>query len=268
MRPSLKAALTAVPSSLRELLLRQLVAAADEDAKFRSGFPTMWGSLANLAQWFSPGGIVDVGANVGAWAEQAAQIFRCPVHLIEAQPSLEPVLRASGFPYTITLLGRESRDATPFFLSGTGSSAMREVTGFSEGEINLPMRRLDDLDLGLPAPLLIKLDVQGYELEVLAGASETLSRTEVILAEASLLEYNEGQPLIHELIEYLAARDFLPYDICGGLRRSSDLALFQTDMIFVRRDSLLRQRRKFWKHEPARPELQPQQTAMRTGVCR
>lgn len=249
MRPFLKAALRTVPSSLREVLLRQALGMAEEDAKFRAGQPSMWGSLRNLRRWFTPGGILDVGANVGDWATQAWRVFGCPIHMIEAQPSLEPRLQATGFPYTITLLGRENRPATPFFLSGTGSSAMRELTGFSKGQISLPMRRLDDLELAIPAPLLIKLDVQGYELEILAGATRTLERTQVIVSEVSLLEYNEGQPLMHEVVHYLAQRDFLPYDICGGLRRSSDQALFQTDMIFVRRDSSLRQKRKFWERE-------------------
>jgi hypothetical protein len=56
--------------------------------------------------------------------------------------------------------------------------------------------------------------------------------------------------LMHEVIAYLAEREFLPYDICGGLRRTSDMALFQTDMIFARRGSELRAKRKFWDDEP------------------
>jgi hypothetical protein len=100
------------------------------------------------------------------------------------------------------------------------------------------------------APLLLKLDVQGFELEVLAGAQSTLDRTEVVVSEVSLLPYNKGAPLMHEVIAYLAEREFLPYDICGGLRRTSDMALFQTDMIFARRGSELRARRKFWDDEP------------------
>jgi FkbM family methyltransferase len=210
----------------------------------------MWASLKSISQRFRPGGIIDVGANVGRWAQQASFTFPgVPIHMIEAQPELEANLRSTGFPYTVTLLGSEYRALVPFHLTGTGSSVMEEVTGFSTGSINLPMQRLDDLELGLNAPLLLKLDVQGFELKVLSGASETLKLTEVILSEVSLLEYNKGQPLMHEVIAYLAARDFLPFDICGGLRRSSDSALFQTDMIFVRRNSELRAKRKFWTHE-------------------
>jgi hypothetical protein len=150
------------------------------------------------------------------------------------------------------LVGPENVDAAPFYMAGTGSSLLPEVTGFGKERVELPVRKLDDLEpiQSLPAPLLLKLDVQGYELRVLAGAAETLRRTEVLLAEVSLLEYNKGSPLMHEVISWLANREFLPYDICGGLRRSSDKALFQTDMIFVRRDSELRAKRKFWEHEP------------------
>jgi FkbM family methyltransferase len=254
MRQFLRRALKASPNSFRERLLRQSVAAADDDAKFRVGQPTMWGSLQNLARiGFRPGGIIDVGANVGAWSSRMAKIFPdSPIHMIEAQPSLESVLAASRIPYTMALLGPEERSPVPFYLSGTGSSVMEEVTSFDRDVIELPVKRLDDIEpvAALRTPLLLKMDVQGYELEVLAGASETLKRTEVILSEVSLLEYNKGAPLMHEVIDYLASREFLPYDICGGLRRSSDSALFQTDMIFVRRDSQLRSKRKFWGNEP------------------
>lgn len=243
----------AAPPSVRRALLRESVALADDETKFREGQPTMFGSLRNLARiGFRPGGIVDVGASVGAWSHEASAIFPgTPIHMIEGQASLEPQLEETGFPYTLTLVGPERRASASFYLSGTGSSLLEEVTALDRERIELPVQRLDDLEgvRVLPSPLLLKLDVQGYELEVLAGAHETLDRTEVILAEVSLLEYNKGSPLMHEVIAWLAERDFLPYDICGGLRRSSDKALFQTDLIFVRRNSALRAKRKFWDSE-------------------
>lgn len=232
---------------------RRVIAALDDESKFECGVPSMWASLRNLSRSFTPAGIIDVGANIGDWARSASKIFDCPIHLIEAQPDLEPDLAVSGFPYTITLLGPETRAAVPFHLSGTGSSVLEELTSFEKEQTVLPMRRLDDLRLGLSSPLLLKMDVQGFELEVLKGAPETLKQTEVILSEISLIPYNDGAPLMHEVIAYLAEREFLPYDICGGWRRESDGALAQTDIIFVRRDSDLRARRQFWNCEAELP---------------
>lgn len=249
----LRRIIKAAPSWVRDGVLNASVAVADDEAKFRVGQPSMFGSLRNLARaGFSPGGIVDIGANVGAWSREAAAIFPgVPIHMIEGQASLEPQLKTTGFPYTLTLVGPEFRASAPFYLSGTGSSLLEEVTALDRERVELPVQRLDDLEgvRALPSPLLLKLDVQGYELEVLAGAAETLARTEVILSEVSLLEYNKGSPLMHEVIAWLAERGFLPYDICGGLRRSSDRALFQTDLIFARSDSALRAKRKFWDWE-------------------
>ena len=121
--------LRALRSPLREALLRRSISIADQNSKFRAGQPTIWGSLRNLAEWFRPAGIIDVGANVGAWATEASQIFACPIHMIEAQRSLEPQLRSTGFPYTICLLGPESRASTGFCISGTRSSVTCERTG-------------------------------------------------------------------------------------------------------------------------------------------
>ena len=89
------------------------------------------------------------------------------------------------------MLGPELRDAVPFHFSGTGSSVLEELTTFEKSETTLAMHRLDDVDIGLPGPLLLKLDVQGFELEVLNEVRNT-RRTEVILSEVSLLPYNKG----------------------------------------------------------------------------
>ena len=71
-----------------------------------------------------------------------------------------------------------------------------------------------------------------------------------MLLEVSLLPYNRGAPAFAEVVAFMADQGFVAYDVCGQLRRQSDAALAQADVIFVRARSPLRARKKFWASEP------------------
>jgi hypothetical protein len=90
------------------------------------------------------------------------------------------------------------------------------------------------------SPDFLKLDVQGYELEVLKGAEKSLPQMQVILAEVNLLDIHQNVPLFAEMIAWLNERDWIAYDICGLTRRPLDQALWQADLLFVPRHSSLR----------------------------
>jgi hypothetical protein len=137
----------------------------------------------------------------------------------------------------------------------TGSSVLPEMTSYDKEGIRLRMDTLDSLTEnagsgGLGTPLLMKLDVQGFELEILKGGKKALGASEVVIMEASLLEYNEGAPLFADVVAFMRQEGFEVYDFCGQNRRETDHALFQTDVVFARRESGLRARRKFWLKEP------------------
>ena len=68
----------------------------------------------------------------------------------------------------------------------------------------------------------------------------------VILLELSLLDLHEGVPLLDEMLAWLSQRGFVAYDICGLTRRPLDDALWQTDMIFVRKDDPLRRDKRYF----------------------
>ena len=135
----------------------------------------------------------------------------------------------------------------------SGSSVLPENTGFDRKELALAMTTLDDVSgaSALEGPVLLKVDVQGYELEVLRGGAQTLARSEVVLLEVSLLEYNQGAPLMPEVVAFMNAAGFVPYDVCGQFRRETDTALCQIDIMFVRRESALRAKKLFWNRDPA-----------------
>jgi FkbM family methyltransferase len=220
----------------------------------------MWRALSNLQKnGFRPNTVVDVGAHRGEWSKQAATIFREPRFcMIEADPSQRDVLTQIAGQlenraiYREALVGAAPRGATTFFQMGSGSSIYAENTTFPRERLSLEMTTLDLLldQEDLDSPVFLKLDVQGAELDVLEGAPKLLEQTEVVLLEASLIEYNATAPLFAEVVAWMRARSFLVYDLCGGLRRQSDGALFQLDVIFVRESSDLRKPRQFWTAEP------------------
>lgn len=220
----------------------------------------MPGLLGHLrANGFTPSAIVDVGAFVGDWARMASSVFpEAELVMIEGNPenegTLRGVQRALGprARYYISLLGAENREDVLFYQQGSGSSAREELTSFEKRTINLRMRRLDTLlsDRQPRSPALLKLDVQGAELDVLRGGMEVLRSAEVVILEVALLPYNRGAPLCAEVVGFMDGAGYSVFDFCGQFRRESDNALFQTDIVFVRKQSHLRAPRKFWLREP------------------
>jgi hypothetical protein len=91
----------------------------------------------------------------------------------------------------------------------------------------------------LTAPLLLKADVQGYELEVLKGASRCLDLCELLLIEVSFRRLYDASPLAHDVVGFLGARGFRVYDICSFVQRPADNELAQCDIVFVREGSKL-----------------------------
>jgi len=227
--------------------------------KLLQGLLTMWGSIANLKRnSFAPRTVIDVGAYVGEWTQGIRAVYpesRCL--MVEANPDNRDALEAVGrqlqgrVSVHIALLGAEARQSMPFYVVGTGSSVLREDTSVAKTQIVLPMFTLDQVaaDAQLEPPIFLKLDVQGYELEVLRGGLRVLGETEVALLEVSLIEYNQDAPLFADVVEFMNAKGFVLYDICGQHRRQTDHALFQVDVIFVRKDSHLRTRKRFWNSE-------------------
>lgn len=111
---------------------------------------------------------------------------------------------------------------------------------FRGTDLEVPLRTLDSLVFTgeLRRPDLVKLDVQGYELEVLRGAVSVLEHAQVLLVELSFRRLYAGQPLAHEVITFLGQRDFRIADICTYSQRARDAALLQSDVLFVK-DGLL-----------------------------
>lgn len=99
--------------------------------------------------------------------------------------------------------------------------------------------RLDDLNV-FESPYLIKLDVEGFELEALLGARETLKDTELVILEASLLDRYEDCESFLEICKFLDAMGFALYEVVQVGTRSRDGPVSYLDAAFVPKFSKLR----------------------------
>ena len=206
---------------------------------------------------YEPKTVLDIGANIGSWTENALSIYPDARYICFdplTSPLLEDFLKANPkVEFRQVLLGAKYERKTFYDLAtetenGAGSSVYPENTNFPRVAKPMVAHRLDSMMHTInesETPLILKLDVQGSELDVLRGAQNTLQKVDLLIAELSTLEYNQGAPLFTEVIAYLADKGFILFDLFGAFRRL-DGALFQTNAAFVRANHWLREPKPFW----------------------
>ena len=199
---------------------------------------------------FHPSMVLDIGANEGHWTRSVKPVFpNAAFFMIEATPVHEPSLKQVGHPFEITLVGdanktvmmhMETRGA--LLKSATGNSIYSEAAAGQGAFATRPrqMLRLDDLlaARNQPPAQLMKLDVQGAELDVLAGAPNTLASVEVIVVEVLVVAWNTGGPLWFEVHAELERLGYQLFDVLEMARGGTGMLLF-VDLLFVRKDSKL-----------------------------
>jgi hypothetical protein len=91
-------------------------------------------------------------------------------------------------------------------MSGTHHRAAQDV--LVVGTETVEIRRLDSLGIAFDTPAFLKLDVQGYEDRVLAGAREGLRHVMLIECEVSVVPGYESQLGLHEMLDLFAGLGF------------------------------------------------------------
>jgi FkbM family methyltransferase len=103
-------------------------------------------------------------------------------------------------------------------------------TFYEEVEI----RRLDDLKLELPRPLLVKMDVQGLEDKVIDGGETTISQADVIMTEVSYARLYENQALFDDIYRRLYKLGFIFHGTTFQDINPRDGSAVQADAIFIK----------------------------------
>lgn len=100
-------------------------------------------------------------------------------------------------------------------------------------ERDVPMRKLDRLTSKLEGSIGIKIDTEGFELEVMKGAKNTLKRTEFVLAEANVKRRYVDGYRFSDLVAFMGKQGFEILDFPRPIRPEAD----DCDVLFARYDS-------------------------------
>jgi FkbM family methyltransferase len=198
--------------------------------------------------------VIDVGANIGQFAvtahcaNPAARVF-CFKPLKGCVERLRDL--AKDYP-RLTIydhgLGSEAAEFEINVASNLGSSSILDFTDLQLETypgvtvVGKETIRVDTLDAVATAEMtagrtLLKMDVQGFELEVLKGATRALEQVEAIYLEASFIPLYAEQPLATELIVWLDQHGFglaAIYNVDSGAGTMPS----QADCLFLRKHEI------------------------------
>lgn len=177
----------------------------------------------DLIRYCAPGTVLDIGANKGQFS-LATRVMapNAMIHAFEPLPQAADVFERVFFGDPLVSLHRvaigsrseisvfhvaDREDSSSLLEIGAGQESAFGVAAASAIEVQVePLGKCLSL-IDLSRPVLMKIDVQGFELEVLRGIGD-LSQIDLIYVELSFIELYLGQPLFDDVSEFLAGHGF------------------------------------------------------------
>jgi FkbM family methyltransferase len=197
------------------------------------------------------GTVLDVGANEGQFIKVARALFpNAPILAFEPNPHLAPALErllsASGSGALLPFACGHEPAVIPLYLTkfSPAASLLRPTASSSEdfpaeiGEtIDVKVERLDDAVRASElahAPYLLKIDVQGFEWEVLQGATGILPDVAVILCEVNAEDFYAGQAGFEQIYLFMREHGFKLVDIGEPIRARATGEVLYFDVAFLK----------------------------------
>lgn len=206
--------------------------------------------LAHMKQQgFKPSSIIDVGVANGT-SDLYEAFPEAQFVLVEPLSEYAPYMKSLQQNYKVhyevaaaaATAGTVTLNVHPDLC---GSSMLKEV---EDSDVNgvervVPSVTLDSLieRYSLQGPMLIKIDVQGGELDVLRGATKAMQMAEAVNLEVSLFGFFEGGPQFFDIVTFMKQNNFVVYEVYDGRNRLLDGALAQVDIMFVKENGLFKQ---------------------------
>jgi FkbM family methyltransferase len=194
--------------------------------------------------------VLDIGSNIGQFAISfnsampKAKIFSfepIPECFRELQKNIENIPNITAFNIG---LGDFSGDLEFEENEHTMSSSFLKMTSLHKQAFphttssKLTKVKVEKLDsfaekIIINRPLLIKLDVQGYEEQVIKGGENIISQAAIIIVETSFTTLYEEQPLFKDIYDLLKKRGFSYAGSFEDLRDPTSGEILQEDSIFL-----------------------------------
>lgn len=216
-----------------------------------SGQYTLKAHIAKVLDQYGVRAVIDVGANEGAFGALMRSLgFQGRIYSFEPVAEAFDVLqrRASkdgdwqAFNYA---LGAEDGTAQINVSKFSQFSSIREATSYGNSWENMRVDHTEDIairtidglfrsgTLGEEANYFLKMDTQGYDLEVFKGAQESLKHVSCMLSELSLIPLYEGMPNYIQSLETFNRAGFLVSGLYP-ITRHACLALNEVDCMMVK----------------------------------
>lgn len=210
-----------------------------------------WPKYEYLKPWLAdlrPAAVIDVGVNVGQFLHLAYRLYP-EARLIGIEPLDELCRKVAGIYRTESRVvlhccacGAEAGEGELHVTADSQNASMLAPTEefYDErpgetvvGARRVPVRRLDALLDGVAGPILLKVDVQGGELDVLESLGDRLADVAAIIVEAPFEHAYEGASDFDAIYRFLTANGFAYRGAMGQLTSRHTGHVLQEDSIYI-----------------------------------
>lgn len=198
-------------------------------------------SIEKIKTYFEPKSVLDIGANVGQFYNEIKNIFpNAYYYLIEGSENCRSALENLNVDFSISLLSDVEKEVDFYVRKHeprcTGNSIYREQTSFFDDDQivieKLQTKTLSNLFNNQTFDL-IKIDVQGSEIDIINGGLEIIKNAKGIILEVSLVEYNQNSPTKDFVYECMDNLGFTPVELIGNINHPITHELIQQDILFL-----------------------------------
>jgi FkbM family methyltransferase len=219
----------------------------DDGPRPSEGLDPFFSLLQRLG--FAPKDIFDVGANRGDWTRAAIKHFpEARYTLVEPEDRLKTHIQDlldRGCKIQWINAGAGDKSGTmPMSISSRDDSSTFVLTdrhGQTTGsqQTVVPIKTLNEIvsSSSAPPPEMVKIDAEGFDLKVLAGASGLLGKTDIFLVEAVVCGNYENS--VAEVVKFMTSAGYRLIDITDLNRSPRHGVLWLTELAFLRDGSPL-----------------------------